>query len=125
MQEPPTIATDISARISFSGALEAQCILEFPSASAQRLTDTLLGHSEVAWDDSMVADAVGELCNMIAGGLKMRLGEPASGASVSLPLLSSGSGQSIPGVCAITMRRVYSFDESEFAVLMTMFQEHV
>ncbi len=34
----------------------------------------------------MVIDAVGELCNMIAGGWKRRLGPEAEGLVLSLPL---------------------------------------
>jgi len=55
-REFPTDKIDILARIKFSGAVESQCILEFPSPSAQILACAFLGPNGVDWDDSMVAD---------------------------------------------------------------------
>jgi chemotaxis protein CheX len=84
-EAPLTTPPGYCARISFSGALDAHCIVEFPAASAHNLTNAFLG-SAADWDDTMVADAVGELCNMIAGGWKKRLGAPAWQADLSLPI---------------------------------------
>lgn len=121
-QEFPTGEVHILARITFSGAVEAQCILEFPSLSAQVLTCAFLGPSEVDWDDFMVADTVGELCNMIAGGWKKRLGPSAWGADLSVPFTSRGSPLDEPDFGITRLRRAYRFGDSPFVMSLKLLQ---
>jgi len=138
-QEVFPIPTDISARITLSGAIEAQCLVEFPASSAEKLTCAFLGScdpvGEEGWDGAMICDSVGELCNMIAGGWKKRLGAAAGTADLSVPLITTGpcSGSvphapqpatipaAIPATIPTTIqvRRAYAFDDSPFAVIMT------
>jgi chemotaxis protein CheX len=71
----------------------------------------------------MVADAVGEMCNMIAGGWKRRLGQPAWGTDLSIPSISTGQPLTTdrvlqPGETSLT--RAYAFDGSPFVVHLTM-----
>lgn len=81
-------ATTITAEIAFSGTLEGRCVIRLSTLAAEQLTNALLG-TEGDWndpmDDSMIDDAVGELCNMIAGGWKSRLETPASACNLSVP----------------------------------------
>lgn len=116
----PTDKIDILARIKFSGAVQAQCILEFPSPSAQKLTCAFLGPSEVDWDDSMVADTVGELCNMIAGGWKKKLGPSAWGTDLSVPFTSRGSSLDEPDFGITQLRRAYVFGDSPFVMRLKL-----
>jgi chemotaxis protein CheX len=120
--EDPPLGTDISARISLSGTLEVLCVVEFPAPSAKILTGAFLGSGEENWDDTMIADAVGELCNMIAGGWKKRLGEAAWAASLSTPSICRGCPHS--SECNLNdgrmrARRAYAFGQSSFAVCFT------
>jgi chemotaxis protein CheX len=125
---------DISASITFSGAFAAQCALEFPASSARRLTCAFLGPG-AGWDDTMIADAVGELCNMIAGGWKTRLGASAWQADLSVPLIqrpvklaahpaSPPVPGSAPADCnqpqsgATCLHRTYAFDQYPFVVCL-------
>jgi chemotaxis protein CheX len=113
--QPSAIAADIVVCITFSGALEAQCAVEFPSASAQQLARALLGPGD--WDADMLADAVGELCNMIAGGWKRRLGPPGCEAILSVPFISRDAGPLAAHNACI--RRTYAFDNSQFVVTVS------
>jgi chemotaxis protein CheX len=121
--EPPEIRADISARITFSGTLQAQCAVEFPASSARRMTTAFLGSD----DDAMIGDAVGELCNMIAGGWKTRLGPPAWGADLSVPTVfrepaRDPSDQPDHGKLfahKVMVRRAYTFDDSSFVVSLS------
>jgi chemotaxis protein CheX len=113
------LRTDISARITLSGVLDALCVVEFPATSAETLTSAFLGSGKTGWDDAMIADAVGELCNMIAGGWKKRLGGPAWAAHLSTPSIcrdcphrSERSSQDDH----VRVRRAYAFGQSSFAV---------
>ena len=121
MDEDSKLAADISARITFSGTLHALCLVEFPASSAEKLTRAFLGSGDTVWDDAMIADAVGELCNMIAGGWKKRLGATAWGADLSTPSICRNcpynSECTLPD--GMRVRRAYAFEESPFAVSFT------
>ena len=114
VDEPLAILGDVSARINISGTFDANCSLEFPASSAQQLTGALLGPSDGGYDTIMVIDAVGELCNMIAGGWKRRLGPQAEGLVLSLPLPCGEPDYTTPP--AKKIRRAYAFDDSRFVV---------
>ena len=77
VEESPGPGPGILASITFSGTMEAHCVVEFPSSTAKILTSAFLASDETDWDDAMIGDAVGELCNMIAGGMRSVLGPPA------------------------------------------------
>lgn len=115
------LPADISAEITLSGAFDARCVVEFPATSAEKLTSALLGSGETGWDDTMIADAVGEVCNMIAGGWKKRLGEPAWAAELSTPSICRDCPHRLK--CSsqderTRMHRAYAFGGSLFAVCL-------
>ena len=73
----------------------------------------------------MLADTVGEMCNMIAGGWKKRQGQRAWGADLSVPSISSGRSPApnrISPSGAIDITRTYAFDGSPFVVHLTKLQ---
>ena len=111
------IEAGISATIVFSGTLEGQCVVRVSGAGADRLADALLG-AEGDWDEEMIDDAVGELCNMIAGGWKSRLGAPASVCHLSVPAVSHGLAPSRLGHSAT--RRFYGFDGAVLEVTLEL-----
>jgi chemotaxis protein CheX len=119
LEQPLPTLPDFSARISISGAFEANCSLEFPSSSAQQLTTALLGAAYGPCDDAMMTDAIGELCNMIAGGWKRRLGAHANSLILSLPSPSEEPNHPTPAISE--MRRTYAFDDSHFVVSLEQF----
>jgi chemotaxis protein CheX len=121
----PIPGQPISARIALSGTFAAECVVEFPPTSAARLTTAFLGPQDAPWEDAMVADAVGEMCNLIAGGWKKRLGQLAWGADLSVPSISTRES---PGTDrplqadANTLARTYAFDGSPFVVHLTLLE---
>jgi chemotaxis protein CheX len=123
VEEFSGVNLDIAARITFSGSFRADCVVEFPWSTAERLTSAFLASGEGAWDDAMIADAAGELCNMIAGGWKTRLGTLAVASDLSVPAMSrvtAGGGicdTKTPG--SIRMRRAYAFDDAPFVVSLS------
>jgi len=112
------IGIDISARVLISGTVEGRCVIQFPSASARKLTTLFLGSegSEGGWDDAMIEDAVGELCNMIAGGWKTRLCMLDSVCDLSVPSISRGLDLDSSDAGTLGVRRNYAFDDSVFTV---------
>jgi len=110
------IAPCISARILFSGVIDGECVL-FASESVARATaEALLGiPSEPG--DPMAGDAIGELCNMIAGGWKSKLGSSEAGCAISPP--SIAIHDSVIDLSAEEgIRRFYSFEGHVFGVHM-------
>jgi chemotaxis protein CheX len=99
----------LCACVRFSGAVEGGCEVTLSMTTAVRLTEALLG-MDGAWDEAMVADAVGELCNMIAGGWKSRLGPVEAMCGMSVPAIPGGGGGG-GGV-----RRGYVFEGGVFEV---------
>ena len=112
---------DISAMVLLSGPIEAQCLIEFPHPTAKKLANALLG-CEDACEDAIIEDAVGELCNMIAGGWKSKLGATASASDLSAPAISrSRAPDRIPlNECSLRMRRTYAFDNSPFTISLAI-----
>lgn len=111
-----SIAPCISARILFSGAIQGECVLFASESVAQVTAEALLGIPS-APGDPMAGDAIGELCNMIAGGWKSKLGSEEAGCAISPPSvtlndteirLNSDSG----------FERVYSFEGNVFSIHM-------
>lgn len=101
-----------NARVSFSGALVGECLLIFADIDAAKLAEMFLGG---AADDAMTADAIGELCNVLAGGWKRRLRPPASGAGLSVPSVTRGGLNWPPDA-----GRSYQFDGAQFSVCLTV-----
>lgn len=72
----------------------------------------MLEHDEV--DESLVADAMGEFANVLAGQVK---GEIGGGCTLSLPTVTSGAGLrfAVPGTTVVDRRR-FSCDLGELQV---------
>lgn len=113
----PQMEPGISAEIVFSGSMEGRCSIRLSSETAYRLTDALIG-AEGDWDDEMIEDAVGELCNMIAGGWKSRLGSGSAVCQLSVPAVSRNHGR--PEEELAGNRRFYQFNGSVLEVELTI-----
>lgn len=87
---PPDEAETISAVIGLAGAMSGTCVLRGGEAAATRMAGALTG-MEVASLDDMVKDAIGEICNMVAGAWKGKLPGLASGCMLSTPTVVTGS----------------------------------
>jgi len=118
VDEAPETNVLISARIEFSGVIDGDCVVRIPVRAAERLTDMLLD-AEGDWDDEMIDDAVGELCNMIAGGWKSRFGMDAK-CQISVPTVSRLPADEDPGKDGGVMRRFYGFDGDALEVAMAL-----
>ena len=84
---------DVSGIIGFNGDVGGSVVLSFPFATAQRIVSVFTG-MEVdieAHDD--IADAVGELVNMIAGGAKAQF--KGKKVSISCPSVVVGSDHTV------------------------------
>ena len=80
---------DISGIIGLAGEIKGAVVLSFPSNLARRIFEAMTGES-VPEGDPSIADVVGELANMVAGGAKGALSERGMGYRISVPTVVTG-----------------------------------
>ena len=89
-------ASDYTAVVSYSGALDGSLCLSGPLAAVVMLAAALLGETRETMDAEL-QDAFAELCNMVAGGVQTRI-EPHFGPiHMSTPVVIAGQGHHIFG----------------------------
>lgn len=77
----------------WSGALVIQC----PKPLALSLTNLMLGDGQPV-DDDTVKDAVGEIVNVVAGSMKLRLSSCGVTSSLSLPTIVEGNPHQVSSI---------------------------
>lgn len=82
---PGLLETGWSAAVTVSGAWEGMISVELPTAMAEEVTRRMLAVDSTPDED--VADAVGELVNMIGGNVKALMPGPSA---LSLPVVAAG-----------------------------------
>ncbi len=80
---------DISGIIGLGGNFSASVIVHFEKDSALLVTSKMLGIDYLDIDKDVI-DAVGEMTNMIAGGIKTKLADKGLNIEQSLPIVVSG-----------------------------------
>jgi len=109
----------ISAVIGLAGALSGSLVLCTSSRAAMRVAETMMG---VALEqvDGMVRDAIGEVCNMVAGAWKGFDPSLASGCLLSTPTVVAGSSYELFSQKApIRIERGYRFEEHVLSITIT------
>lgn len=108
----PAETESVSAVIGLAGALSGSLVLRAGRAAAERIAERLTG---AAAEPAMVRDAVGEVCNMMAGawkGLDPRL---SSGCLLSTPTVVAGFSYDVFSQRApLRIERAYRFEEHRF-----------
>jgi chemotaxis protein CheX len=108
-----------TAIVGLSGALRGCCEVRMNSMAARVVTSAMLGAPLVDAEDSSIGDAVGEICNMIAGGWKNRIPALASACALSPPTVISGSDYVVKlGTPSIKFVRTYLFGEQAMKITM-------
>lgn len=82
---PGTLETGWSAAVTVTGAWAGMVSIELPTSVAEEVCRRMLGVEETHDED--VADAVGELVNMIGGNVKSLMPGPSV---LSLPVVAAG-----------------------------------
>lgn len=108
-----------TAIVGFSGALRGTCEVRMDSLSARTVTSAMLGDPLVDDSDGSIGDAVGEICNMIAGGWKNRIPTLSSQCALSPPTIVSGGDYTVTlGTSAVKFTRTYRFSGQSMEVTM-------
>lgn len=80
---------DVSGIIGITGRVRGAVVLSFPAALARKVTERLIGEP-VAPDDPAVGDTVGELANIVAGGVKKDYADLGVEFQISTPTVATG-----------------------------------
>jgi chemotaxis protein CheX len=115
--EVDTIEGHIVARIQFTGTVDGECLLYASHATASRTAEALLG-TPTEPHDPMVDDAIGELCNMIAGGWKSKLSSHESSCVISVPAVTRDGLEGYRTQFGTKFSRNYSFQGNVFGVVL-------
>lgn len=95
----PDIGTMLSGCVTLSGAFEGAVTVDCASALARTVTGAMFEVEPNAAGSDDVADAVGEIANMIGGNIKALLPGPSH---LSLPTVTrEPGGLTIPGTAAL------------------------
>lgn len=79
----------VTAVVGFGGLLSGACIFRVTAAAALKMAARLTG-AEFAEVDATVQDAIGEICNMLAGSWKGRIAELGTHCGLSVPAVIAG-----------------------------------
>jgi chemotaxis protein CheX len=108
-----------TAIVGFAGAMSGICEISIGTAGSVAITAAMLGGVEVDAGSESVCDAVGELCNMLAGGWKNRIPVLGSACSLSVPTVIEGVSYQVHRPANARMnQRSYKFGENK--LLLTL-----
>lgn len=90
--DPPSAESDErTAIVGFSGAMRGCCRICASTIAAKSIASAMLGGMPVDDDDDSIDDALGELCNMLAGGWKNSVPALSAECALSPPTVISGN----------------------------------
>jgi chemotaxis protein CheX len=111
----------VSAVIGLAGAISGSLVLHCSRGTALHITERLMGVAPESMD-ATVRDAVGEVCNMVAGVWKGCDPSLASGCLLSTPTVVAGTSYELFSQRApIRVERSYSFED--LTLTITLFCE--
>jgi chemotaxis protein CheX len=109
--DPDTPESDErTAVVGFSGAMRGSCQIRMTSEAARSIASAMLGGASIEEGDDSINDALGELCNMLAGGWKNGTPGLSSECSLSPPTVISGRSYVVHMIKpSVRLSRAYKF----------------
>lgn len=99
-----------TAIVGFSGAMRGSCQIRIGLQAAQSIASAMLGGAPVEETSDSVNDALGELCNMLAGGWKNEIPGLSSECALSPPTVISGRDYMVHlSKPSVKLTRIYCF----------------
>ena len=84
------LAADFTAMVGLAGELCGVLSLRCGADGASRMASKMLG-TDVSELDNNVGDALGEICNIVAGSFKAKIAGMAEGCMLSVPTVITGA----------------------------------
>ena len=109
-----------TAMVGMAGTLCGMASLQCSTETAAKLASFMLG-GQAATNRSMIADALGELCNMVAGNFKAKIATLADRCMLSVPTVVSGGDYFMHTLRpSESLRAAFDFDSDVIWVLLTI-----
>ncbi len=106
----------ITSVVGFGGILTGACVFRCDSGTALVIAARLTGMSFTDLDDT-VKDAIGEICNMLAGAWKGKVPDLSAQCGLSIPAVITGSNYNIHVQAPeFRLHHCYRFEGSHFEV---------
>ena len=107
----PEAGEERTAIVGYSGSMRGCCEIQMNEPAAKVVATAMLGGISVE-DDESLNDAVGEICNMIAGGWKDRVPELSSRCALSPPTIITGRAYKVHMIRpSLQVLRCYRFED--------------
>jgi len=91
-QEDPSLVTEMIAMVGISGRVAGVVSFHCTAHGARQMAVKMLGAPVGSEEeDDTARDAVGEICNMVAGTFKNKLGHVGDDCKLSVPTIISGA----------------------------------
>lgn len=88
----PAVGTVMTGLVGITGAWQGSIVVRCSSAHAAAAAEAMFAAEPGSLEQSEVADALGELTNMVGGNIKSLLPEPSS---LSIPSVTGGTGHQV------------------------------
>jgi chemotaxis protein CheX len=112
----PGQTESVTAVVGFGGLLSGACVFRSQSEVALKIAGHMTG-MEFAEVDDTVKDAIGEICNMLAGAWKGKVPELAAHCGLSVPAVITGRDYNLHVQAPeFQLNHAYSFESAGFAV---------
>jgi chemotaxis protein CheX len=83
-------AVSVTAVVGFGGILSGACVIRCDAFAARTMAASMAG-MEFETVDDVVKDAMGEICNMLAGTWKSKVPDLSANCGLSVPAVITGS----------------------------------
>jgi chemotaxis protein CheX len=112
----PTEKESVTSVVGFGGMLSGACVFRSGYQAAIKIAAQMTGMEFNEVDDT-VKDAVGEICNMLAGTWKGRVPELAANCGLSVPAVITGRDYNLHVQAPeFQIHHVYRFSDVHFEV---------
>jgi chemotaxis protein CheX len=104
----------VTAVVGFGGILSGACIFRCGAPAARQIATQMAG-IEFDTVDDIVKDAIGEICNMLAGTWKSKVPDLAANCGLSVPAVITGSDYNLHVQSPeFKIRQAFWFDTCRF-----------
>jgi len=111
---------EFTAMVGLAGALCGVLTFSCERKTARELAICMLG-PEIADSEEQVSDALGEICNMVAGNFKNKLSTADGGCMLSVPTVIKGEEYSFRSLAdGLNLETVMMFENSPVSVCLQL-----
>lgn len=89
---PPPQATGVVGSVGMAGRINGAVYMSYSDRLACHIVESMIGEAPASVDQPEVTDVIGELANMVAGGMKRRTSEKGYNGLLVPPIVMMGSG---------------------------------